>query len=155
MRTLLPAAVILFFCAATPLKAAFFGFFGDSPQSVAAVEGKITVDASAVQPSGSRHYLYEEGKTSVRFFVVREKNGTPRAAIDACEVCWKAGKGYAREGEAMLCRNCGRKFPLDRIGVLVGGCNPHPFAFALDKDALTVSAEELLRAAKYFPENGR
>jgi uncharacterized membrane protein len=155
MRALLPAAVCLFFFATAPLHAAFFGFFDDSPESVIAKEGKITVDASAIEPAGSRHYRYKEGKTSVQFFVVRDKNGTVRAAIDACEVCWKAGKGYAREGEAMLCQNCKRKFPLDRIGVIVGGCNPHPFAFALDKDVLTISAEELLKAAKYFPENGQ
>jgi uncharacterized membrane protein len=154
MRTPLLAAVwLLFFLSSA--QASFFGLFGDSPETVIARDGVVTVDTSAIQVSESRHYRYQEGKISIRFFIVRDKNGTVRTALDACEVCWKAGKGYTKEGEAMLCQNCKRKFPLDRIGIVVGGCNPHPFAFDLDNTVMTIRAEELLLGAKYFPGNAQ
>jgi ribosomal protein S14 len=148
---LLAAVFLLFF--PSPAWASFFGFFGDSTETVIAKDGLITVDTSAIQVSDSRFYRYQEGKISVRFFVVRDKSGTVRAAIDACEVCWRAGKGYSREGNFMICKNCMRKFPLDRIGIIVGGCNPHPFAFDLDNNIMTIRAQELLPGADFFPEN--
>jgi uncharacterized membrane protein len=152
MRSLFPAvmALLLF---VSPAYAALFGIFGDSTETVVAEDGEITLDVAGIRPSDARHYRYREGKISVKFFVARDRHGAVRAAVDACEVCWKAGKGYVVREDAMLCLNCGRKFPLERIGILTGGCNPHPLKFTLDNNSLTVRAREALLGAAYFPEN--
>jgi uncharacterized membrane protein len=86
--------------------------------------------------------------------VVRDGKGTVRAALDACEVCWREGKGYVLKNGAMLCVNCGRSFPMNRIGLVAGGCNPHPVRFKVENDSVHIAAQELLReGTRYFPEN--
>ena len=134
-------------------EAAFLGLFGDAATQVAAQNGMITLDVAPLNKLQARHYRYQEEGKAIKFFVVRDGQGTVRAALDACEVCWKAGKGYTLKDGAMLCVNCGRKFPLDRIGLTAGGCNPHPFPFTEENGSIVIAAPELLLGAKYFPEN--
>jgi uncharacterized membrane protein len=144
---------------AAPAYPASFSLFGDRAENVAAKDGLVVVNVSAVAPSSARHYRYRDGKTSIRFFLVRDEQNTVRAAIDACEACWREGKGYVPEstpkGTMMLCLNCGRRFPLSRIGIASGGCNPHPLKFSLEGDAVNITVQDLLLEAKYFPENGQ
>jgi uncharacterized membrane protein len=128
------------------------GIFG-GPERVTAADGRITVDVSGLKTTGAKHYLYRAGGNAVRFFLVRDGQGKVRAAADACEVCRDEGKGYTLKDGAMLCLNCGRRFPLNRIGVLVGGCNPHPLNFAEDGSSVILTVREVLSAAEYFPEN--
>ena len=142
-------------CAA-PADAAFFGVFGDAAETVAALDGKITLDVSALSNRTSRHYRYQEGGQAVKFFVVRDGQGTVRAAVDACDACWESGKGYTLRDGAMMCLNCGMRFAMHRIGQVSGGCNPHPFRFTVDNGAVVIATEELLHeGAKFFPESRR
>ena len=135
-------------------QAAFFGLFGDAVEEVAARDGVIAIEASALAKMASRRYRYQEGGQTVRFFLVRDGQGAIRAAIDACEVCWREGKGYTLKDGAMLCVNCGRKFPMHRIGLVAGGCNPHPFDFKVENDTVTIAPQELLQqGTRYFPGN--
>jgi uncharacterized membrane protein len=114
----------------------------------------ITLDVSALPKLGARHYRHKEGGRTVKFFVVRDDQGAVRAAVDACEVCWREGKGYVQQEGVMLCVNCGRKFPMHRIGLAAGGCNPHPFEFKVENDSVVIAAQELLQqGTRYFPEN--
>ena len=141
---------------ASQADAAFFGRFGDTTENVTAKDGAITLDVSNLDKIHARHYRYREGGQAVKFFVVRDGQGVVRAAIDACEACWRAGKGYALKGGAMLCVNCGMSFPMNRIGLVAGGCNPHPFQFKVENGSVVLAAEELLReGTRYFPENRR
>lgn len=148
-RTIAILTLCLLF--ATPA-AAFLGF-GNSPETVSAQDGLARVDTSRLSPGESKHYQYREDGATIRFFVVRDAQGTVRAALDACEVCWREGKGYKLDKGAMLCVNCGQKFALNRIGKIRGGCNPHPLAFSMDGATLTVTAQELMTGIKYVPEN--
>jgi uncharacterized membrane protein len=135
-------------------EAAFLGLFGDAATQVAAKNGTIILDVAPLAKLQARRYHYQEDGKIIKFFVVRDGQGTVRAAVDACEVCWKEGKGYMLKDGAMLCVNCGRRFPLDRIGLVAGGCNPHPFRFTVENDSVLIAAQELvLQGTKYFPEN--
>lgn len=137
-----------------PAHAAFFGI-GDSRENVTAKEGKITITVSTLETLQSRRYCYREGGKEITFFIVRDGQGTIRAALDACEVCWQAGKGYQLTDDGMVCVNCGRKFALNRIGIVKGGCNPHPFRFWTDNATVEIETQELILGAEYFPENRR
>ncbi|MBW2565258.1 MAG: DUF2318 domain-containing protein [Deltaproteobacteria bacterium] len=64
-------------------------------------------------------------KWSVKY-VLKSSDGVIRAAIDACDVCYRSGKGYVQEGDFMVCTNCGRRFASTRINEIKGGCNPAP-----------------------------
>jgi uncharacterized membrane protein len=64
----------------------------------------------------------------VVFFVLKSSDGIIRSAIDACDVCYKSGKGYVQDGDFMVCNNCGRRFASNRINEVKGGCNPAPLS---------------------------
>jgi uncharacterized membrane protein len=139
---------------ASQAEAAFLGLFDNAAETVVAQNGAITLDVSALPKLGARHYRYQEDGRAVQFFVVRDGQGTVRAAVDACEVCWREGKGYVLKEGTMLCVNCGRKFPMHRIGLVAGGCNPHPFGFRVENGSVVIAAQELLsQGTRYFPEN--
>jgi len=154
MRAVLLSVLALALIGA-PDAQAFLGLFGSSIENAVAKDGLVAVNVSSLKSGQSKHYQYQEGKTLIRFFVVRDNQGTVRAALDACEECWKADKGYTLEGQAMLCVNCGRKFALSSIGFARGGCNPHPVVFRMDGENLTVATQELSTGSRYFPRNAR
>lgn len=89
-------------------------------------------------------------KTPLRFFAVKSRDGAYRTALDACEVCFHAKKGYQQDGEDMICNNCGRRFAIARIGDLQGGCHPISVPRAVEGDALVVKASELESRGRYF-----
>jgi uncharacterized membrane protein len=144
---------LLVILAALASAQAFFGLFS-SEESVKARDGVVSVDVSKLADGQARHYKYTEGSTFIRFFVLKDKQGIVRLAQDACEVCWREDKGYKLQEGYMLCVNCGMRFPLGRIGMARGGCNPHPLAFTLEGEKVNISAAELLSGAKYHPGNG-
>jgi uncharacterized membrane protein len=148
----IPIMLGLIFLWAEPAQA-FFGLFGNSMEEVRAKDGLVALDIAKLAPEASRHYRYQDGKNLVRFFIVRDKQNITRVALDACEVCWREGKGYIMKNGAMFCINCGRQFALHRIGIVTGGCNPHPVKFSLEGNTLSITAQELLTGANYFPEN--
>lgn len=83
------------------------------------------------------------GGKFLEFFTVRSDDGVIRAAVDACDVCYRAGKGYVKEGGEMVCENCGMKFPLSRINTVKGGCNPAPLKRQLTKTHLEIPISEV------------
>ncbi len=152
-RRLAPAlALAALLALALPAHAFLGGLLGSSPEELRAENGQITVNAAKLEKGQARHYSYREGDTLVRLFVVRDMQGTVRTALDACEQCRLEGKGYTLRDGAMLCVNCGQKFALNRIGLVKGGCNPHPFPHEMRGDVITINAKALLAdGAPYFP----
>ena len=71
------------------------------------------------------------------------------AAIDACDVCYKAGKGYYQEGDNMVCRNCGRRFASNRINDVKGGCNPAPLNREVQGANLVITMKDI-NANKWY-----
>ena len=99
----------------------------------------------------ARFYEYKtaSGKT-VRFFAMKSSDGVYRAALDACDVCFHAKKGYSQEGEDMVCNKCGMHFPSAKINEVKGGCNPVGLERKVNGDRLSLSARELEDGASYF-----
>jgi len=95
--------------------------------------------------NGRAHYFKVKAfdGVMVTFFVVKSRDGIIRAAIDACDVCYKSGKGYIQQDDVMVCTNCGRKFATDKINEVNGGCNPAPLARKLDNDTLVISMKDI------------
>ncbi len=73
-----------------------------------------------------------------------------RAALDACEVCHRAKKGYVQQGNDMICINCGLKFRTDKVNEVKGGCNPHPVNRTIQGDKLVISQQEVASGLRYF-----
>ncbi|MBA3011379.1 MAG: DUF2318 domain-containing protein [Proteobacteria bacterium] len=94
---------------------------------------------------GQAHYftVKSEKGVMVEFFVVKSQDGVVRAAVDACDVCYRAGKGYVQEGDVMVCTNCGMRFATDRINEVKGGCNPAPLTRVIDGGNLVISMADI------------
>jgi uncharacterized membrane protein len=111
----------------------------------------VTYPVADFADGKARHFQYKtpKGKT-VRYFIVRSSDGVIRAAFDACDVCWPAGKGYYQEGDIMVCRNCGRKFPSNKVNVVTGGCNPGALNRQVTQTQVIIQVKDILEGERYY-----
>jgi uncharacterized membrane protein len=128
---------------------------GGNPSTVAsapAATGSTSVSfpASLFEDGKARHFEHDDGKHTIRYFVLKSSDGVLRAAFDACDVCWPAGKGYYQDGDSMVCRNCGRRFASVLVNELKGGCNPAPLNRTLDNGKLVIQVKDILEGRQYF-----
>jgi uncharacterized membrane protein len=86
----------------------------------------------------------------IRFFAMKSSDGVYRAALDACDVCYHAKKGYHQEGDDMVCNNCRQHFHSSLINEVSGGCNPVGLPRAVEGDYLVIKASELESRGQYF-----
>jgi len=112
--------------------------------------GDVTLPAAQVSDGKAHFYTYDAGGTTVKYFVLASKDGTVRAALDACEVCYPQKKGYHQEGDTMVCNNCGKVFPSAQINVITGGCNPIPLKRKVSGSNLVIAASSLQAGQQYF-----
>ena len=128
---------------------AAFGLFG-SHKKIKDVDGRIEIPLNKVNDGKAHYFQYENNNTSVRFFVIKSRDGVVRAAFDACDVCFHAKKGYSQDGEFMICNNCGRRFHSSRINVVEGGCNPAPLRRQVVGDKLVIMAADVVPGGRFF-----
>jgi uncharacterized membrane protein len=103
----------------------------------------------------ARHFEYKQNDTTVRYFILKSSDGVIRAAFDACDVCWPAGKGYYQDGDTMVCRNCGRRFASVMVNEVKGGCNPAPLTREIVGDKLVIQTRDILEGKQYFDFSGK
>ncbi len=127
-----------------------YGFFGGKFRELVPENGRVEIPADRIS-DGKAHYFEVTAADGimVKFFVVKSRDGVLRAAVDACDVCYKSGKGYVQKGDFMVCTNCGRRFATDRINEVKGGCNPAPLKRQLENDRLVITMKEINRNAWY------
>ena len=99
-------------------------------------------------------YRTPEGLT-IRYFILKSSDGVIRAALDACDTCWSAGKGYHQEGDFMVCNNCGLKFASVRVNEVKGGCNPSPLTRTVENGKVTIKVQDLVEEGSRYFEFGR
>lgn len=100
---------------------------------------------------GKAHYFtFQASGSTIRYFLLKSADGIVRAAFDACDVCWQAGKGYYQDGDEMVCRNCGRRFASVRVNEVKGGCNPAPLNRRVSKEQLIIQVKDILEGHIYF-----
>lgn len=135
---------------------AFFVMGGSGPEVAEDIGSVDTVDnfyisISKINDGKAHFYKYESntGKT-IRFFVLKSKDGVFRTAFDACDVCYNEKKGYSQQGDYMICNNCGRRFASTLINVEKGGCNPAPLDRTLEEDYLVIKKSDIEKGAIYF-----
>jgi len=98
----------------------------------------------------AHYYAYEHEGRLIRFFILKSTDGVVRAAFDACDICYGAKRGYSQDGNAMVCNECGRSFPADKINEISGGCNPAPLRRVLDGDSLVIEVSDIVTGWRYF-----
>jgi uncharacterized membrane protein len=128
---------------------AFLGL-GGRHETVQIKNGSTAVPISALADGKAHYYQAEVNGKTVRFFLVKDQAGGLRAAFDACDVCWREGKGYTQDRAYMVCNNCGQAFPIMRIGTVQGGCNPAPLVFSADGKNVILKTADLAAGLGFF-----
>jgi uncharacterized membrane protein len=94
-----------------------------------------------------------DGK-QMEVIAVKTPDSKIRTAFNACQVCYKLGKGYYVQVDTMLvCQRCRKRFRMEVIEVKTGGCNPISI-FPEDKtetdSTITISKEYLAQVRAMF-----
>jgi uncharacterized membrane protein len=127
-----------------------FAGMGDKG-TASASQKEITYPVERFQDGKARHFTYDAGHgVIIKYFIVKSSDDVIRAAFDACDVCWPAGKGYYQKGDFMVCRNCGRRFASVRVNEVKGGCNPAPLDREVRGDKLVIQVKDILEGRTYF-----
>ncbi len=132
---------------------------GTSPTAASATAENsatlVSLPANLFSDGKARHFEYVAGEFRIKYFVLKSSDGVIRAAFDACDVCWPAGKGYYQEGDYMVCRNCGRKFASVLVNEVKGGCNPAPLNRRVENDKVIIEVKDILEGRQYFNFSGK
>ncbi|MBW1869156.1 MAG: DUF2318 domain-containing protein [Deltaproteobacteria bacterium] len=111
---------------------------------------QITYPVDLFADGQARHFEYKGSDATIKYFILKSSDGIIRAAYDACDVCWPAGKGYYQDGDHMVCRNCGRRFASKLVNVVQGGCNPAPLTRSIENGNLVIKVNDILNGKQYF-----
>jgi uncharacterized membrane protein len=120
---------------------------------ISAAPGPPTVKIPLAELEGgkAKYFDYKTADNkNLRFFAMKSSDGVYRAALDACDVCWEAKKGYVQDGDDMVCRKCGRHFHSAKINEVTGGCNPVPLTRTVADGHLVIAASDLEAGKSYF-----
>ncbi len=126
-------------------------------QEVKQVEAdRVTYDAALFDDGEARWFKYTTSDgLDIRYFVVKSTDGIIRAAFDACDSCWRSGKGYHQEGDEVVCGNCRMRFPTDKINVVKGGCNPSPLKRSMENGKVVIKVSDIEAGSGYFDLRGK
>ena len=143
-RKLTLTALILLITAVAFSGCSGSGSAGKSGGLLTPANGKIEIPVASVNDGKAHHFQVKaDDGLMITFFVLKSADGVIRAAIDACEVCYRSGLGYYQEGDKMVCKNCGQKFASNKINVIKGGCNPAPLNRAVVGDKLVIQMRDI------------
>lgn len=119
-------------------------------QSLAPAATTVKYPTSLFLDGVAKHFSYQHGDLTIKYFVLRSSDGVIRAAFDACDVCWPAAKGYYQDGDHMVCRNCGRRFASVMVNEVQGGCNPSPLNRSIQGEKVIIQVEDIIKGKQYF-----
>nr|MBF0221493.1 DUF2318 domain-containing protein [Desulfobulbaceae bacterium] len=147
--TLFVAGFLMLSSFAMAFNIPFFG--GDSRfTELQPKNGTVSIPVATIS-DGKAHYFKVKADDGIMvyFFTLKSGDGVIRAAIDACDVCYKAGKGYVQDGDYMICENCGQRFASNKINVVKGGCNPAPLNRVVQGANLVISMKDITANSWY------
>lgn len=122
----------------------------NSSTNNAAAPGDIRIPLAELS-SRAKFYDYTlADNRRMRFFALKSSDGVYRAALDACDTCYHAKKGYHQEGDDMVCNNCGLHFHSAQVNEVHGGCNPVGLPRVVEGDTLVIKTSDLQARQQYF-----
>jgi uncharacterized membrane protein len=128
----------------------YFRGSGEAPSMVASAD-KVAYPLGTFEDGRARYYqMKADDGQLIKFFILKSSDGVVRAAFDACDVCWKAGLGYYQDGDNMVCRNCGQRFPSVKVNEVRGGCNPAPLRREMVDGQVVIQVRDILEGRQYF-----
>ncbi|MCL2164131.1 MAG: Fe-S-containing protein [Oscillospiraceae bacterium] len=118
--------------------------------------GDLVILKAEVTEKAKFYPLNVDG-VNMEIIAVKAPDGTIRTAFNTCQVCTGSPKAYfVQSGKTLQCQTCGNKFPMDRVGIEAGGCNPAPI-FDTDKtvtdESIIISYDTIKENTNLFPSN--
>ena len=157
MPLLVAAVGVVIIAAAT-----FFYLSESGSNQIAVASGSAETTSTSVSfpvslfdDGKARHFEHVDGNITIRYFILKSSDGVIRAAFDACDVCWPAGKGYYQDGDVMVCRNCSRRFASVLVNEVKGGCNPAPLNRTVQNGKLVITVKDIQQGRQYFNFGGK
>jgi uncharacterized membrane protein len=98
-------------------------------------------------------YGYEVNGTTVRFFLVKDANGTVHAAMDICPKCYKKHAGFRQDGTSMVENCCNMPFAIDNItaeGCSGTMCHPAFLPSHIDGNRVMMAVADLEAGSYMF-----
>lgn len=152
-------AGVLVFIAVAVSAGMFDGLFRKKPAERAKVAGvEETADVVKIPlkslESGKALFLMNEANgRQIHYFALKSSDGQYRAAFDACDVCFRANRGYRQEKDLMVCNQCGQSFPSVKVNEVKGGCNPAPLDRKVEGQYLVLRKSDIVAGKEYFAGN--
>jgi uncharacterized membrane protein len=142
--------IILIVFAVGFLPAVSHAVFWQKTKVLTPKQGELRIPVADVG-DGKAHFFKVKANdgTMVTFFILKSRDGVIRAAINACDECYRAGKGYVQDGDFMVCEQCGRRFASDKINVIAGGCNPVGVDRKIVADQLIIGMKDINQKSWY------
>ncbi len=146
-----PAVLTAFITILAIVPEAFAWNFSVPTQEVKPTNGVFAFPVNAFQDGKAKYFQFSPAPNQkIRFFVVKSTDGLIRAAFDACDVCWRAKKGYVQQGNDMVCVNCGLKFRTDKVNEVTGGCNPAALKRTVQGGNVIISQQDVMSGLRFF-----
>ena len=89
----------------------------------------------------------------IEYFTIKDGNSGYKIAFNACDVCYKAKKGYSQVGEDMVCNNCGNHYAISGLGtqnLKGGGCWPGYLPSSIEGDYMVIQKSDLEKGRYRF-----
>jgi uncharacterized membrane protein len=112
----------------------------------------VAIPLSSVSENAT-WYQYEISGSTVRFFAVKDTNGTIHTAFDECWMCYSSHLGYRQNGTFMVENCCNMPFAIDQItatGCSGMGCHPVFLANKIIGDQVVIAESDLAAGAYLF-----
>ena len=115
---------------------------------VEAENGTVGIALEEVADGHLHRYGYRaQDGTTVRIIIIQKGGSAYGVGLDACEVCGATGY-YEKDGQ-VICRLCNVMMNKATIG-MPGGCNPVPVAHKIENGKVSIDAETLEEARRWF-----
>jgi uncharacterized membrane protein len=120
----------------------------NSSENIAAAKQEgdyLVIKLTEVTPEVNFYY-YESNNVKIRFFAILGTDDQPHIALDACDSCYEAKKGYIYANPYMKCNNCGRTFLVTSIGTenLSGGCWPSHLPISITEGKILIKISDVV-----------
>ena len=125
---------------------------GTSDSGIAIVDygDVVKIPLSSISDKADFH-SHNSGGVDIEYFVVKADDGSIKTAFNACDVCYRAKKGYSQKGGDMVCNNCGNHYAIAGLGtknLRGGGCWPGYLPSKIEGEYLVIQRADL-EAGKY------
>jgi uncharacterized membrane protein len=135
----------------------FDGLLMKSPAGIAKAAGvvetadQVKIPVKSLDSGKALQLMTTLNGRELYYFALKSSDGVYRSAFDACDVCFRANRGYRQEGDLLVCNQCGQTFPSTKINEVKGGCNPAPLARKVEGQYLVIQKADMAAGKGYFP----